>query len=166
MAPGKTLYIARHAKSSWDFPGWADIDRPLAERGLKNAYEMARRMKERGDKPARIISSPANRALHTAIIYARELKIPLEYLAVNEDLYMAGENTILQVIAMVDDAVDSLMVFGHNPDFTYLANHFVHSQIYNIPTSGIVQLEFDVSSWEDIHRGKLTGHLFDYPKKR
>ena len=166
MEPKKTLYIARHAKSSWDFPGRADIDRPLAERGLNNAYEMARRMKERGDKPARMISSPANRALHTAIIYTRELKIPFEYLSVDENLYMAGEDAILQVIGMVDDAIGSIMVFGHNPDFTYLANHFVHSQIYNIPTSGIVRLEFDVSSWKDIHRGKLIGHLFDYPKKK
>ncbi|TVR69317.1 MAG: histidine phosphatase family protein [Marinilabiliales bacterium] len=166
MASTKTLYIGRHAKSSWDFPGRADIDRPLAERGLNNAYEMAGRMKERGDKPARIISSPANRALHTAVIFARELKIPLDYLSVNEDLYMAGEDAILQVVARVDDAIDSLMVFGHNPDFTYLANQFVHSQIYNIPTSGVVRLDFDVKSWEDIHRGKLTGHLFDYPKKK
>ncbi len=166
MAKERVLYIGRHAKSSWDFPGWADIDRPLADRGLQNAYDMADRMKKRGDKPGLIISSPANRALHTAVIYARVLKYSLERLVINDDLYMGGEDSILQVISMVDNSVDSLMIFGHNPDFTYLANYFMNDQIYNIPTCGLMKLRFGVSGWGDIHRSKLINFLFDYPKKK
>jgi phosphohistidine phosphatase len=96
-------YLGRHAKSSWDFPGRADIDRPLAERGLINAYDMAQRMKKRGDKPQLIISSPANRALHTAIIFAKRAEDTSFRVMVNEDLYMAGEDSILQIIAGTDD---------------------------------------------------------------
>jgi phosphohistidine phosphatase len=166
MAKEKTLFIGRHAKSSWDFPGRSDIDRPLAERGLINAYDMAQRMKKRGDKPQLIISSPANRALHTAIIFARELRIPFSELSVNEGLYMAGEDSILQIIAGTDDKVHSVMIFGHNPDFTYFANYFIHEQIYNIPTCGVVRLTFNVSRWENIHKGKLVDHFFDFPRKK
>ena len=166
MATEKILYIGRHAKSSWDFPGRADIDRPLAERGLSNAYDMAQRMKKRQDKPGLIISSPANRALHTAIIFARELRIPFSELSVNEDLYMAGEDSIFKIISGMDDKVHSVMVFGHNPDFTDFANYFLHDQIYNIPTCGVVRLTFNVSRWENIHRGKLVDHFFDFPKKK
>ncbi len=166
MATNKTLYIGRHAKSSWDFPGRADIDRPLSERGVENAHEMAKRMLKRGEKPECIISSPANRALHTAVIYVRQLGISFTDLVINEDLYMGGEDSILQIITTLDEHVDSVMIFGHNPDFTHFANVFLHDQIYNIPTSGMVRLTFDVSAWEDIHRGKLSENFFDYPKKK
>lgn len=166
METEKVLYIGRHAKSSWDFPGRADIDRPLAERGVTNAYDMAQRMRSRDDKPGCIISSPANRALHTAIIYARELNVPFTDLLIDEALYMAGEDSILQIITGMDDHVDSVMVFGHNPDFTHFANYFLSDQIYNIPTCGVVRLVFAIKRWEDLHRGKLVSYLFDYPKKR
>lgn len=166
MVEEKVLYIGRHAKSSWDFPGRADIDRPLAERGLNDAYDMAGRLKKRGHTPGYIISSPANRALHTAIIFARELKVPLSRLEINEDLYMAGEDAVLQAVAGANDSYGSLMVFGHNPDFTYLANHFLQEHLYNIPTCGVVRLVFSVNQWQDIHRGKLMDYSFDYPKKK
>lgn len=165
MSGEKTLFIGRHAKSSWDYPGRSDIDRPLAERGVQNAYDMASRMKKRDEVPQLIISSPANRALHTAVIYSRVLDYNLGGIVINEDLYMGGEDAILQVISLVDDNIDSLMIFGHNPDFTYLANNFLNDRIYNIPTCGVVRLSFKVTHWENIHRSTLTGHLFDYPKK-
>jgi phosphohistidine phosphatase len=166
MAQTRTLYIGRHAKSSWDFPGRADIDRPLAERGVKNAYEMVHRMKERGDEPGMIISSPANRALHTAIIFARGLRIPFSRFLVNDDLYMSGEDIIMDIIYGVDNSVDSLMIFGHNPDFTYLANYFLNVPVNNIPTSGIVKLVFNAAGWEEINKNSLVNHLFDFPKKK
>ena len=166
MTQKKILYIVRHAKSSWDFPGRADSDRPLAERGIQNAYDMAQRLKKRGDIPGFIISSPANRALHTAIIFAGELNIPLALLRVNEDLYMAGEDAISAAVAEVDNNIESLMIFGHNPDFTGFANTFLRDQIYNIPTCGMVRIDFEVSGWENIHRSKLVDYFFDYPKRK
>jgi phosphohistidine phosphatase len=165
MAENKILFVGRHAKSSWDFPGRADIDRPLAERGVSNAYDMSHRMISRGEKPDIIISSPANRALHTAVIFARELKVSFTRLMVDDALYMGGEDSVLEIISGIDDQFNSAMVFGHNPDFTHFANLFLPDQLYNIPTCGVVRLTFEVSRWEDIHRGRLADNLFDYPKK-
>jgi phosphohistidine phosphatase len=164
MAKEKILFIGRHAKSSWDHPERVDIDRPLSERGVQNAYLMAGRMKSRGDMPQHIISSPANRALHTAIIYARELDFPLSGLIVDDDLYMTGERTILKIITGVSNDIDTLMIFGHNPDFTNLANYFLKDRIYNIPTSGIVMLSFGTTDWEKISRSNLADFSFDFPK--
>jgi phosphohistidine phosphatase len=165
MTKGKVLFIGRHAKSSWDFPERDDIDRPLSERGLVNAYDMAGRMKKRGDVPEYIISSPANRALHTAIIFARELRFPMNRLRVNEEMYMSGEDSILEIITGINDKFGSVMIFGHNPDFTNLANYFLKDQIYNIPTCGLVRMKFEVAEWEKISRSTLTDYFFDYPKK-
>lgn len=166
MARNRTLYIGRHAKSSWDHPGRSDIDRPLAERGVKNAYDMAHRMKERGDKPELIISSPANRALHTAIIFARGLRLPFSRFQVNEDLYMSGEETLLNIIFSLDNKIESLMIFGHNPDFTHLANYFLTNHVDNIPTCGLVSLTFNSAGWEEIHKSNLVDFLIDYPKNK
>jgi phosphohistidine phosphatase len=165
MPKEKILFIGRHAKSSWDFPERDDIDRPLAERGLANAYDMAGRMKKRGDMPEYIISSPASRALHTAIIFARELKFPMKRLRVNEDLYMSGEDSLLKIITGMNGKFGSLMIFGHNPDFTNLANYFLKDQIYNIPTCGLVRMHFDVDEWGKISRSNLSDYFFDFPKK-
>jgi phosphohistidine phosphatase len=165
MAKEKVLFINRHAKSSWDFPDRDDIDRPLSERGLVNAYDMAGRMKKRGDMPEHIISSPANRALHTAVIFARELRFPFNRLKVNEEVYMSGEDSILKIIMELNDKIDSVMIFGHNPDFTNLANYFIKDQIYNIPTCGLVRINFEVTEWKKISRSNLSDYLFDYPKK-
>ena len=166
MEKEKLLYIGRHAKSSWDFPGRADIDRPLAERGVKDAYNMVQRMIERGEGPQLIISSPANRALHTAVIYARGISLPFSSVWVNEGLYMSGEDKILDIIYGVDNSIDSLMIFGHNPDFTYLANYFLHDPVDNIPTSGLVRLNFRSDKWEGIGKTNLAGYIFDYPKRK
>lgn len=166
MEQNRTLFIGRHAKSSWDFPGRNDIDRPLAERGLNNAYEMAYRTKKRGDRPEIIISSPANRALHTAIMFARELKVPFSGFQVDENLYMGGLDSILDIVSGVDNNTCSLMVFGHNPDFTDLANYFLKDHINNIPTCGMVKLVFNANGWENIQKSNLVDSLFDFPKNK
>jgi phosphohistidine phosphatase len=91
--------------------------------------------------------------------------LPLSRLMVNESLYMGGEDAILRIIARTDNDINSLMIFGHNPDFTNLANYFLKDQIYNIPTCGLVRLNFDVTEWEQISNSKLVDSLFDFPKK-
>jgi phosphohistidine phosphatase len=166
MAQYKTLYIGRHAKSSWDHQGRSDIDRPLAERGLDDAYTMAGRMKKLTERPQMIISSPANRALHTAVIYATGLGFPFSGFHIDPNLYMAGEDTILDIIYGIDNSIGSLMLFGHNPDFTYLANYFLPRPIDNIPTCGMVKLVFETDKWEDISKNNLSDNSFDFPKKK
>ncbi len=111
----KTLFIVRHGKSSWDYDDISDIDRPLNERGIRDGYKMAGRLKKSGRKPGMIISSPAARALHTAIIFQRTLGISDRKFILDRDLYEAETEDIMEVIFGVDDGVESVMIFSHNP---------------------------------------------------
>ena len=161
----KILHIARHAKSSWDFEDISDIDRPLNPRGINSAYLMARRFSERNQLPDLLITSPANRALYTAVIYARVLKLSWDKIVLNENIYTGYAEEIIQIIESADNKLDSIMVFGHNPTFTVLANHFLKDQIDNIPTAGIVSLTFKENTWENIGNAAPQKVYFDYPKK-
>ena len=165
MKKRKTLHIVRHAKSNWDYDNISDIDRPLKLKGIKNAYEMAIRIKIRNALPELIITSPANRAIHTAIIFARVFEFPLSKIIVEENLYATEQDSIIDIIKKTDNSVPSLMIFGHNPEFTNLANIFVKNTIDNISTAGIVSLVFDIDNWKDISKKKLVSELFDFPKK-
>lgn len=165
MKNRKTLHIVRHAKSSWDYENISDIDRPLKLRGIKNAYEMARRIKIRNALPELIITSPANRAFHTAAIFTRVFEMMFKNLIINETLYAAEEENIMDVIRSNDDSVSSLMICGHNPEMTSFVNFFVKDTILNIPTAGIVTLIFDTDSWKKLSKKDLVSELFDFPKK-
>ena len=165
MSGYKTLFIVRHGKSSWDFADIDDIDRPLLERGISNAYEMSNRLKIKNLIPDCIVSSPANRALHTANIFARELEVPYNNFYINKNLYFDYEEKILDFIKNTDDKVGSLMIFGHNPTFTNFANKFVKNCIDNIPTAGIVILQFSCERWKEISKDNLKAEFFDFPKK-
>ena len=111
------------------------------------------------------LSSPANRALHTAAIFMKKLKLPEENFRVSADLYHSDAGNVLSFIAGCPNNIHSLMIFGHNPGFTDLANYLTGGNIYNIPTCGVVALQFDLEHWEQIGAGKGKIVFFDYPKK-
>ena len=161
----KTLYLVRHAKSSWKFPELRDFDRPLNGRGKRNAPDMGKRLKAMGILPDLLIASPANRALTTARKIAENIGYPVEDILENDDIYHGSENTLLQVIKSADGDVNELMLFGHNPGFTDLANLLGDQWIDNIPTCGIVALGFDVTDWSEVTPGTGRNLFFDYPKK-
>ncbi len=165
MKQTKILHVVRHAKSSWDFEGTADIDRTLKERGIRNAYEVARKMKLGNLIPGKIISSPANRALHTAVIFARVFEYPLSKLEINQTLYESSAGTITDMLKALDDSYTSVMILGHNPDFTDLANSFLKNRIDNLPTSGAASFEFNVAHWKDISRNTLVKEVTIFPSK-
>jgi len=164
--PGiKVLYIVRHGKSSWDNETLADIDRPLKERGIRDAQNMAGRFKNNEPVPQRIITSPAIRAMHTAMIFCRILEIPEERIIISEDLFHAKPSEIIEITGKTPDNVESLMIFGHNPGFTHLANILSNLAVNNIPTCGLVKLVFETDSWKQIDRQYLVDAKFDYPNK-
>ncbi len=166
MANTKILHIVRHAKSSWDYDDISDIDRPLMERGINDAHKMGRRLKKRESVPGVIFSSPANRALHTATIIARELDFPFDQFHIDPILYEGGETKILQLVRQIDDRYSEAMITGHNPDFTYLANSLTKQGIDKIPTCGIVSIEFAVDSWSAAGSHNVVNETMDYPKKK
>jgi phosphohistidine phosphatase len=161
----KVLHIVRHAKSSWDFDGIADIDRTLKSKGIRSAYEISRKLKLGNQLPDRIISSPANRALHTAVIFARVFEFPLKSIEISSLLYESSPEKILDYLKATPDSVGSVMMFGHNPDVSDLAAHFVRSAIGDIPTAGVVSLVFKTDSWKEINAATLEKHTENFPAK-
>lgn len=161
----KKLFVIRHAKSSWDFPELDDFDRPLNKRGKRNAPEMGKRLAERGIKPDMFITSPANRAAATARRIAEELAFPSNQIMKHDDFYHGSNRDIIDVIHKLNDEVETLFIFGHNPGFTDLVNYLSGSNIYNIPTCGVAEIHFDVDSWKGIEGKKGELIDFDYPKK-
>ncbi|MCC5932505.1 MAG: histidine phosphatase family protein [Cyclobacteriaceae bacterium] len=162
----KTLFLVRHAKSSWDDMNLADFDRPLASRGFRDAPEMGRRLASRNIIPDLILSSPANRAFSTATIIARSIDYDLDKIETRQDIYLAGVRTLVNQIQSVSDRVYKLMLFGHNPGFTDLANYLSGSNILNIPTAGIVCIEFNVDKWSVVEKNSGRLNFFDYPKNQ
>lgn len=161
----RTLYLVRHAKSSWDFPALDDMNRPLNKRGKHDAPKMGRLLKEKGEQPDLLISSPAKRAFSTAKRIAKELGYPAKDIIKDKRLYMADVENFFSVISKAGKKVNKLMLFSHNYGITYFANYISGSNIDNIPTCGVVRIDLDLDSWKNIEtqKGKLI--YFEYPKK-
>jgi phosphohistidine phosphatase len=162
----KRLFLVRHAKSSWDDPSLDDIDRPLNNRGKRNAPEMGIRLRKQGIIPDLLISSPANRAHTTAKRISEEIGYPKKKIQIEDRLYHGSSNSMLSVIHSQNNTINSVMLFGHNPGFTDFANMLCGINIYNIPTAGIVAIDFSIDDWSEVSYN--TGELvfFDYPKKQ
>ena len=161
----KTLYIVRHAKSSWDDPHLDDFERPLSGRGKKNAPEMGQRLYQMGVTPDLIISSSANRAYATAQKIAKEINYNKEDIVKKKDLYLASIGTSISIIRQVDNNHNSIMIFGHNPGWTDLSNYLTDAYIDNVPTCGVVAIQFDIDQWTEVDKEKGKLMFFEYPKK-
>jgi phosphohistidine phosphatase len=164
----KTIYLVRHAKSSWEEEGLSDFDRPLNSRGVRDAPRMGKRLKEKHILPDLILSSPANRAVSTCRAIASILLYNEDKIKTTKELYHADEDDILAVIATVDDSCNSLMLFGHNPGLTDFANSLSENNnlIRNIPTCGVVCFTFAVDTWKKIVPGTGKFVFFDFPKSK
>jgi len=160
----KTLFLIRHAKSSWDDAALADKERPLDARGKRDAPAMGERLARRDVKPDLIVSSPARRALATAEIIARKLDYKLKNIVVDDRLYACAADDLLKVIHELADKQEQVMLFGHNPEFTELA-HRLSNQITEMPTCAVAEFTFDAKSWSSIGKATLATATLDYPKK-
>src|SRR5208283_5873130 len=118
----KTLFLVRHAKSSRDNHALSDKERPLNDRGMRDAPRMDELLAKQDAKPDLILSSPALRALATAEIIARKLGYEVKDIVVDERLYAAALDDLLEVIHEVGDEPKRVMLFGHNPELTELAH--------------------------------------------
>ena len=160
------LVLLRHAKSSWDDIRLDDFDRPLAPRGVRNVPEMGRRLAQRGLTIDLVISSTAVRALATARGVAREIGYREDRIREAPELYLASPDEILAVIRAVPAGIDTLMVIGHNPGFTELANRLDDIRIDNMPTAAMLCVEFTATAWANINPAEAQLCWFDYPRKQ
>jgi phosphohistidine phosphatase len=162
----KRLTLIRHAKSSWAEPNASDFDRELNQRGADNAPEMGRRLQARGCRPDAIVSSPARRAMTTATIFAGEIDFAEENITTDRRIYEASVGDLVAVSRGLDDAWNHVVLFGHNPGFTYFANLLADAEIQNIPTCGVVDIECDIASWSELKEGCGRLREFDFPKNQ
>jgi phosphohistidine phosphatase len=162
----KRLILVRHAKSDWSLPDQADWDRPLNARGQHDAPEMARRLRARRLRPDLILTSPAVRALSTATIMARELRVAPSLLRPEERLYLAAPDDMLAVLRELGGASRRLMVVGHNPGITEFANRLsADDTIDNMPTCAVFTARFAIAGWDRLGWAQGKDAAFDYPRR-
>ena len=160
----KQLILIRHAKSSWSDYSIPDFDRPLNERGKKDAPVMAERLLKREIKIDAFISSPAKRAKKTAEAFAKTYGIKKEKIKFIDELYLATPNVFSAVISAIDDKYDSIAVFSHNNGITDFANQLTETRIDEIPTCGIFAIKLRSKHWSEFDTAEKEFLFFDSPK--
>ncbi|MCB0278011.1 MAG: histidine phosphatase family protein [Calditrichaeota bacterium] len=162
----KTVYLVRHAKSSWDYPELTDFERPLNKRGRKNAPEMGERLKSRKVKFDLAYSSPAIRAAQTARIITKYVHYGRKQITYLEKLYHCEPQDMIEVIEATDEQNETIAIFGHNPSLNGFVYNFFNDFHENIPTCGVFAIESDAEKWADFSRSKMKCVFFDYPKNK
>ena len=160
----KTLLLIRHAKSSWDHAHLTDFERPLNDRGKKDAPLMAKKVKERKLKIDRFISSPAKRAKKTATIFMEEYELKEKDLVVVPSLYEASEKNFYDSIENINDKDDVVALFSHNPGITDFVNRLTDKNIDNMPTCAVFAIKIKTKKWKDFEKAEKEFLFFDYPK--
>ncbi len=158
------LLMIRHAKSDWSEVGQKDFDRDLNSRGYRDAPKVGVRLKSLDIKPDIVFSSPAVRTKLTSQFVIEQLDYPLENIIYEDELYEASSRSLLNFINSINDEYNSVIIIGHNPTFTYVAEYLTGNVIGNIPTAGAVAIQLEIDSWKEASKdlGKLQ--FFIYPK--
>jgi phosphohistidine phosphatase len=147
----KTLYVLRHAKSSWDNAELADFDRPLNDRGESTAPFMGEFMAANGFEPEVIVSSPAVRARRTAQLAKEGANMPAE-IVYDDRIYEASPRTLQTVAASIDDRFDSAMLVGHNPGMEGFVR-LLTGRSEEMPTAALAVIDLDIERWAEIDTG-------------
>lgn len=155
----KTLVLIRHAKSSWELD-FTDVHRPLSNRGYNDANLLSKEFLKYDFVPNAIFSSVANRALTTCNIFVENLDWDKKMLSVTEALYDFSGRQVTDFIHKLNDSLDRVVIFGHNHAFTFVANKFGDLYIDNVPTCGLVMIQFDETQWKNIDKGHTALTLF------
>lgn len=160
----KSLLLIRHAKSSWEDDVLNDFDRPLNERGKKEAPEMAKSLKKNKVTIDCFVSSPARRAKKTAKLFIREYEKDEREIILIPELYHASVQTFIKVVSELNNSYETVAIFSHNPGITEFVNTLTEVQIDNMPTCGIFAVQAQINSWSGFVDAKKEHWLFNYPK--
>jgi phosphohistidine phosphatase len=160
----KTIILVRHAKATKSMMAIDDIDRPLVEEGIRDAYFMGLWLKNNKHIPDLIITSPAVRAYGTGMVMARMLEYPLNKIKINHDLYEKGHEGYCDTISSIKKEQKTVMLFGHNPDISGFAMWLCEKFNINMPTAGIVGIDLKIDDWEEINDARGSLKFFEFPK--
>lgn len=161
----KTLLLIRHAKSSWDSADISDIDRPLNDRGKRDAPDMARRLIKTGVGIDRFVSSPAKRARQTAELFAKAFGRHEKEILFVPALYHAELSVFKQVIGDLDEMADAVALFSHNPGITGFVNILTEVRLDNMPTCAVFAVRSPAEHWSEFLAVGSNFWFFDYPKR-
>lgn len=164
MKKVKTVYIVRHAKSSWGNFNLSDHDRPLLPIGIKKTKKVIKFLRSKKVLPELFISSSAIRAFETATLIAKGIGYGTDVIIKTKNLYHAGVDEIYDELFSIDNYINSVMIFGHNPTLTYFVNNFASPEIDNLPTSGVFSIAFKANSWESIANAKFKINFVVFPR--
>ena len=160
----KALTLIRHAKSAWDYPELTDFERPLNERGRKDAPRMAVRAAAALPPATRLISSPASRAIATARIFSLALGFELDAIQVAPRIYEASRKTLLELLQGMEGNAAHVVLVGHNPGFSELAHTLAKCAFDEMPTCAVLHLGLDIKHWRDIAPGCGEVRQYLFPK--
>ena len=158
------LTLIRHAKSSWDYPELSDFERPLNERGRRDAPRMAARVARELRGPVTLLSSPATRAIGTARVFAEALAVDFDAIRIEPRVYEASRRVLLELVKSLPDELGQVLLFGHNPGLSELAQTFADCPFDEMPTCAVVELQIDGKSWRQLAPGKGRLLAYRYPK--
>jgi len=159
----KSLLIIRHAKSSRDPSGIGDYERTLEERGVRDAHAIGKYLRENSIRPDYLLSSPAVRAKQTAAIIAEEIGYSLDKIQAEKLLYEQSTSKIIAYLQNLQDCYSMVMIVGHNPSALELVNALGNQPFSQIPSCGVVCLDFQVENWTEIDHGKGQVRFFISP---
>jgi phosphohistidine phosphatase len=162
----KKLIAVRHAKSDWVDLSLKDYDRPLNDRGFRDAPLMGARILTQYGLPDLIMSSTALRAKQTAEAIAEACAYGSEKIVWHDNLYHAGPKVIQDRILETDDAVQTLLFVCHNPGITFFINSLCGPVTNDLPTCGVVVFEVEAEHWSDFAMASKRFVDFDYPKRK
>ena len=159
----RTLYLLRHAKSSWKDASLRDFDRPLKSRGRDAAKQIGKRLASEKPHPLVVICSPAARTHETAEIVLKhsDLKVDVVF---DLRIYEASLRDLLQVVADIPDDKQAAMMIGHNPGFEELVA-FLSGEHRHMPTCALAKITLEVASWKDVKAGEGSLEWFITPKE-
>lgn len=160
----KTLFLVRHAKSSWDNPLLRDYERPLLKSGIERTKRVIRFLTSTEYRPDLIIASHAVRALETARLLASGLDYPNHEILIEPNIYYKDVSGLYDIVLALPDSKDAVMLVGHNPTMTQFANMFMDEKIDYLPTTGVACIQFDADDWAGIPIAERKAIFFITPK--
>ncbi len=159
----KRLTLIRHARASHGDSQVSDFDRALTDQGAQEAALMGFHLVKQRMHPDHVISSPAKRALSSAIIIADTVGFLAQHIATDKQIYDATVDALMHVVHGIANGYSNVLLIGHNPGLLEVCQYLTGKQLDKLPTAGVVSLEFNVSSWADIKQGKGKIVFVDYP---
>ena len=154
----KRLILIRHAKSSWKDMSLSDFDRPLNKRGMANGEFMSDLLSKKIKSVDAFFSRSSKRTILTSKFFIDKINVNKERIYYGENLYHASSNYLIEFISSLKNSFSTVIIVGHNPGFTYISNYFLGNMFYNMPTCGIVIIDFKLNDWKNI--GQKNGKLF------